>query len=111
MTDGGRVDSGRGRMGLVGEGEGGCAEAVRKDRSPPSSLSNSLPLVGRNPSPNGRASGLTETGLTISLAALLTLDPVGCGDIALAAKVLLDLELPICSKIDRREDTGFCRSC
>jgi hypothetical protein len=82
----------------VGEGDGGFAEAVRGGRSPPSSLSTGLPLDVLNPSVNRLPSCLPELGLTISLPALLILDPVGCGDRALAARLLPGFEFDICSK-------------
>lgn len=77
VTAGGNIDSGRGRTGLVGEGDGGCAEFVRGACKAPSWISNSLPLDALKPSPNNPASGLTEAGLRISLPPLLTLLPVG----------------------------------
>jgi len=92
----------------VGEGDGGFAEAVRGGRSPVSSFSTGLPLDVLNPSVNRLPSCLPELGLTISLPALLILEPVGCGDRALGARLLHDFELAICSKWERREDTGFC---
>lgn len=107
MTAGGCIDIGRCRNGVAGEGDGGFAEAVRGGRNETSSTSVVLPLAFslRVPPP------ICDLGLNISFAPPLpTMPPAGCGECALVPGALLGLELAICSKCDRREDTGFCIS-
>ncbi len=69
------------------------------------SFSLSLPV--RTPSPNATPSNRAEPGLTGSLLLLLILPPVGCGDRDLSPNVDA-FEVAICSKCERREETGFC---
>jgi hypothetical protein len=112
VTSGGKkADSGLGRRFLVGDGDR-FAEPILGGRSPPISPSSlSLPLPARGPSLNGAPSCRLDPGLAVSLELLSMLFPVGCGEIALGPSLLLGFVLPtsfaICSKCERREDTGF----
>jgi len=106
ITAGGTVETGRGLIFLVGEGDI-LADAVRGGFSPFSTFS--LPRAARRASPKPTSSGCTDAGLTISLEPLLTPFPVGCGEISFGpgGGGGLALRLAICSKWDRKEDTGL----
>jgi hypothetical protein len=112
VTSGGKkAESGRGRNCLVGDGER-FAEPILGGRSPPISPSPlSLPLPARRPSPNGTPSCRPDSGLAGSLGLLGMPFPVGCGERALGPRLLFGFALPrsfdICSKCERREETGF----
>lgn len=113
MTAGGAgaeiVDTGLGRKFLVGDGDK-LEGAFRGGRSPSSVPSVSLSLPVRGPSPNTTPSRRAEPGLTTgSLVLPLMLPPVGWGESDLSPKVG-GLDVAICSKCERREDTGFCRA-
>ena len=114
VTSGGAiyiVDMGRRRIGRVGDGDMSVGPGLG-GRSPPMSASSlSLPLPSGSPSPVTAASCCLKTGLAVSLLTLVTLLPVGCGEMLLGPKILLGFALPtsfaICSKCERKEDTGF----
>lgn len=101
------VETGRGRRILVGDGDilagsllGGCNPFSNP------SFSFSLPVRAPSPSPNGTLSSLAEPGLAMSLVFPLTLPPVGCGERG-RSPTTEGFEDAICSKWERREDTGF----
>jgi len=99
------VETGLGRKFLVGEGE--ILEGSRRGgRSPLSDPSLSLDLPVRGPSPNATPSKRAELGLVGSLLLPLTLPPVGWGERDLSPNEG-GFEVAICSKCERREDTGF----
>jgi hypothetical protein len=102
------VDTGLGRKFLVGEGDK-LEGSLRGGRSPFSIPSFSLDLPVRGPSPKATSSKRAEPGLTGSLALPLILAPVGWGERDLSPNVG-GFELAICSKWERREDTGFWRT-
>jgi hypothetical protein len=101
------VDTGLGRKFLVGDGDK-LEGSVRGGRSPFSIPSFSLNLPVRSPSPKATPSKRAEPGLTGSLLLPLTLPPVGWGERDLSPNVV-GFEVAICSKCERREDTGFWR--
>ena len=105
ITEGAMVDMGRCR-GRVGEGDG-FAETFRRGGCNPlrSVVSCALPLAARNPSaPKAAHSSPTVTGFVgFSVTTKLC---VGFGETALGA-VGFGLEFAICSKCERREETGF----
>ena len=94
----------------VGEGEGDmCDESPLLGSCNPTPLrvSRFLPLVEDNPSsaifPSPLRPGMTFVYSPVSASKLL---PAGFGETALNADGL-GFELAICSKWERREDTGF----
>ena len=101
------VDTGLGRKILVGDGDK-LEGSLRGGRSPFSAASFSLNLPVRGPSPNATPSKRAEPGLAVSLLLPLplTLPPVGWGERDLSPSVG-GFEVAICSKWERREDTGF----
>jgi hypothetical protein len=104
------VDTGLGRRFLLGDGDI-FDGSLRSGRSPFSNPSASLNLPVRGPSPNATPSKRAEPGLTTgSLVIPLILPPVGWGERDLSPKVG-GFEVAICSKWERREDTGFWRAC
>ena len=84
------------------------AGSLRGGRSPFSMPTFSCNLPVRAPPSDGTMSSLADPGLTISLGLPITPLPVGCGERARipTAGEFVDA---ICSKWERREDTGFCR--
>lgn len=97
VTAGGAVESGRGRRTLVGEGDM-LAEIVRGGRRPFSSTSFSLPRAALRISPKGTSSSSSLADLKMSLLPLLTLPPVGWGEMALGPRLFFDFAFAICSK-------------
>jgi hypothetical protein len=111
VTEGGvACAGGRGRKFLVGDGDT-FAGAVRRCLSPAiSPVSFSRPLPTRRLSTEGSTlSCCPKTALLASPLLAPTVFTVGFGEIALGGGLLWGFELAICSKCDRREDTGFCR--
>jgi hypothetical protein len=105
VTAGGTEDPGRGRK-LRGVGEGDRLPGLfgRGTRSPP--MSTASLSLGSLPRPGvvlcARLGIVGEPPLPKPLF-------VGFGEIALGAgTVFLGFEFAICSKCERREDTGFC---
>jgi hypothetical protein len=99
------VDTGLGRKFLVGEGDK-LEGSLRGGRSPFSIPSFSLDLPVRGPSPKATPSKRAELGLAGSLVLPLILPPVGWGERDLSPNVG-GFEVAICSKWERKEDTGF----
>lgn len=87
----------------MGEGDK-LAGSLRGGWSPFSVAPFSLGLPARTLSPNGTPSNRAEPGLAGSLP--LILPPVGCGERDRSPNVV-GFEFAICSKCERREDTGF----
>jgi hypothetical protein len=105
VTAGVIVDNGRGRN-RVGEGDRFAEPFRGGGRSPPSSVASlCLPRIPRSPSPAGITdSSRPDATFTGSPAPALLY--VGLGETALGA-LWLGFEFAICSKCERREDTGF----
>jgi hypothetical protein len=112
FTAGGAVGggAGRGRKFREGDGDMFAGSFVRRARSPATSpISLSLPLATLRPSPaSGAVSCFPENTLVVSPLTDAKLFPLGLGERALGGGVFFGLALAICSKCERREDTGFC---
>lgn len=116
LTAGGATGAvGRGRRILVGDGDTLVDPAARRECSPcmsPSSLSLSRPL----PTPRlsvALGTSCCSRGIRVVSSLLLpALFTGGFGESGLGGGMLFDLasRVAICSKCERREDTGFCRS-
>ena len=99
------VDAGLGRKFLVGDRDK-LEGSLRGGRSPLSAPSFSLDLPVRGPSPKAIPSKRAEPGITGSLVLPLVLPPVGWGERDRDPNVG-GFDVAICSKCERREDTGF----
>jgi hypothetical protein len=108
VTAGGTEDTGRGRKLCVGEGDKLPGPFDRGGRRPPMSTVSSLPLE-RGFRPTGVILS-PRLGIDRAESPLSKLLLVGFGEIDLGAGtgVLFGFEFAICSKCERREDTGFC---
>jgi hypothetical protein len=108
FTAGGAVGggAGRGRKFREGDGDMFAGSFVRNLATSPISLS--LPLATLRPSPaSGAVSCFPENTLVVSPLTDPKLFPLGLGERALGGGVSFGLAPAICSKCERREDTGF----
>lgn len=109
VTEGGTADTGRGRKFRVGDGDKLPEPFARGGRKPPMSIAPlSLPLA-TCPSPPALSPrpGIALAGSPVSKGLIVGFGEIGLGG---AAELVLGVEFAICSKCERREDTGFCKT-
>ncbi len=82
-------------------------EPVRGGHSPASTVFLSLPLAVRSLSVADPSSSRSAEGATASFGVFIELLPVGSGERAIGVGALFNFEFAICSKCDRKDDTGF----